>query len=49
MEKFRNCLSKSGIQVETTKGEASIGQHEINVMYSDVLDMSDKVLALKMV
>lgn len=49
MEKFRNCLSKAGIQVETSKGEASIGQHEINVKYSEVLDMSDKILALKMV
>ena len=49
MEKFRNNLSKAGIVVETSKGEASIGQHEINVMYSEVLDMSDKILALKMV
>ena len=49
MEKFRNCLTKSGIVVETSKGEASIGQHEINVSYCEVVEMSDKVLALKMV
>ena len=49
MEKFRTCLSKSGIVVESSKGEASIGQHEINIKYSEVLDMSDKILALKMV
>jgi glutamine synthetase len=29
-------------QVETTKGEAGIGQHELNVTYSDILTMSDR-------
>ena len=47
--KFRDCLNKSGIPVETSKGEASIGQHEINVTWSEVMEMSDRVLALKLV
>lgn len=48
-EKFRTKLRDSGVTVETTKGEASIGQHEINVAFSDAINMSDIVLVLKSV
>lgn len=46
---FRKKLKESGLEVETTKGEASIGQHEINFAYDDSLAMSDSVLVLKSV
>jgi glutamine synthetase len=49
VEKFRVKLRDSGVPVETTKGEASIGQHEINVAFNDVVPMSDSVLVLKSV
>lgn len=46
-EKFRVKLNESGARVECNKGEAAIGQHEINILYEDVLTMSDTVLTLK--
>ena len=38
----RKALKHSGVPVETTKGEAGIGQHELNIKYSDVLAISDR-------
>lgn len=38
----RRHLSKSGIEVECTKGEWGKGQHELNLKYCDVLEMSDR-------
>jgi glutamine synthetase len=38
----RRHLSKSGIEVECTKGEWGLGQHELNLKYCDVLEMSDR-------
>jgi glutamine synthetase len=48
-ERFRTKLRDSGLQIETTKGEASIGQHEINVSFDNTLEMSDSILVLKTV
>lgn len=48
-EKFRTKLRDSGIDMECMKGEASIGQHEINVGFTDALCMSDSILVLKSV
>ena len=47
MAKLRNTLSNSGIEVECTKGEWDLGQQEINVKYSDPLDMADKHVIIK--
>ena len=38
----RRCLSASGIPVEFSKGEWGPGQHELNIRYSDVLEMADR-------
>jgi glutamine synthetase len=38
MRAIRNGLHGAGIPVENSKGEASAGQEEINVRYSDALD-----------
>jgi glutamine synthetase len=37
----RRHLKQSGIVVECSKGEWGLGQHEVNVGYSDVLEMAD--------
>jgi len=44
---FRAHLRDSGVPVETNKGEAGLGQGELNVRYSDVLQMSDRHLVYK--
>ena len=38
----RRTLKASGIPVENSKGEAAVGQHELNVRYADVLTMADR-------
>lgn len=44
---LRRELSRSGIPVESTKGEAGRGQHEINVRYTDALTMADRHAVIK--
>jgi len=46
-EKYRTVLKDSGIEMETTKGESSAGQHEINMKYSTALKQADNALVLK--
>ena len=41
MRPLRNQLYAAGIPVECTKGEAEAGQAELNIRYSDALDMAD--------
>lgn len=43
----RRHLRDSGIPVENTKGEAGIGQHELNVRYADMLTMADRHVVFK--
>jgi len=43
----RRALRDSEIPVENTKGEAAIGQHELNIGYCDVGDMADRHTILK--
>ena len=38
----RRHLTASGIPVENSKGEFGLGQHELNVEYTDVLTMADR-------
>jgi glutamine synthetase len=40
--RVRRHLKNSGVPVETSKGEWGLGQHEMNVRYSDVLTMADR-------
>lgn len=39
---IRRHLKASGIPVETSKGEAGFGQHEVNVKYAECLEMADR-------
>jgi glutamine synthetase len=40
-------LKRSGIPVENSKGEWGLGQHEINLRYTDALAMADRHLLFK--
>jgi glutamine synthetase len=44
---LRRHLARSGVPVESTKGEAGRGQHEINVRYAEALTMADRHVVLK--
>lgn len=41
MRPLRNQLHAAGVPVECTKGEAEAGQAELNIRYSDAVDMAD--------
>jgi glutamine synthetase len=43
----RALLAASGVPVEGTKGEWGLGQHELNVRYTDALTMADRHVVLK--
>lgn len=43
----RRVLRDSQIPVETSKGEAATGQHELNVRYAEVLAMADRHVVMK--
>jgi len=43
----RRALSRSEIPVENSKGEAAIGQHELNIRYAELLDMADRHVVMK--
>ena len=45
--KARKHLHKSGIPVENSKGEWGLGQHELNVRYTEVLEMADRHVLFK--
>ena len=43
----RTALGASGIPVENSKGEWGRGQHELNIRYTDVLEMADRHTVMK--
>jgi len=47
MRAIRTGLQGAGIPVENSKGEASAGQEEINVLYADALTMADSHAIIK--
>jgi len=47
MRDLRNGLLDAGVYVECSKGEASPGQQEINVVYTDALSMADNHILIK--
>ncbi|XTP38426.1 glutamine synthetase family protein (plasmid) [Mycobacterium sp. TJFP1] len=47
IERICRGLESSGIVVETAKGEANLGQHEINLRYDEALDTADKHVLFK--
>jgi len=49
IEQMRIKLKDAGFSIESTKGEAGFGQHEINIGHEETLKMSDNAYALKLV
>jgi glutamine synthetase len=47
LRQIRNGMYGAGIRVETSKGEAWPGQHEINFRYSDAITMADNHVVYK--
>ncbi|HLS69478.1 MAG TPA: glutamine synthetase family protein [Kiloniellales bacterium] len=47
MRRLRNEIHAAGIPVESSKGEWGPGQEELNVRYSDALEMADRHVILK--
>ena len=43
----RRHLRRSGVPVETSKGEWGRGQHELNIRYAEALDMADRTIVFK--
>ena len=43
----RRHLTRSGVPVESSKGEWGLGQHEVNVRYSDILEAADRHAVFK--
>ena len=43
----RRHLKRSGIPVESSKGEWGLGQHELNIRYADALSMADRHALMK--
>jgi glutamine synthetase len=45
--RLRNLMTEARIPIEFSKGEAAPGQHEVNIHYSDVLEMADRSVLFK--
>ncbi len=44
---LRNQLNAAGVPIEFSKGEAAVGQHEINIHYGTALEAADRTVMLK--
>jgi glutamine synthetase len=42
IRRIRNSMTGAGLQVENSKGECNLGQHEINFRYGDALRIADE-------
>lgn len=47
MREIRNSLTVAGVPIENSKGEWSRGQHEVNFVYTDPLEMADRHVVFK--
>jgi glutamine synthetase len=44
---LRNLMTRAGIPIEFSKGEAAPGQHEVNIHYADALEAADRAALYK--
>ena len=44
---IRNGMDAAGVPIECSKGEAGVGQHEINLRYAEALEMADRLAIYK--
>jgi glutamine synthetase len=42
ISQIRNGMEGAGVPIESSKGEWGLGQHEINLVFSDALEMADR-------
>jgi glutamine synthetase len=47
IREIRNGMDAAGVPVEFSKGEAGYGQHEINLVYAEALEMADRAAIYK--
>ena len=47
IRQIRNGMNDAGVPVEFSKGEWGLGQHEINLLYADALEMADRHVIYK--
>jgi glutamine synthetase len=47
LRRIRNAMAGAGMQVEDSKGECNLGQHEINFHYADALTTCDRHVVFK--
>ncbi|HMJ77828.1 MAG TPA: glutamine synthetase family protein [Iamia sp.] len=47
IRQIRNGMDAAGVPVEFSKGEAGYGQHEINLVYAEALEMADRQVIYK--
>lgn len=47
LRRLRNEMTAAGITVECSKGETADGQHEVNLLYSEALEMADRHVLYK--
>ena len=47
IRQIRNGMDAAGVPVEFSKGEAGHGQHEINLVYAEALEMADRHVVYK--
>lgn len=46
-QQIRQYMTQAGIPIESSKGEAAVGQHEFNLKYTDALTAADQHIMLK--
>ncbi len=47
LRRLRNEMTEAGIPVECSKGECGNGQHEVNLVYADAMEMADRYILFK--
>ncbi len=47
IRRLRNEMSAAGVLVECSKGETADGQHEVNLLYCEAMEMADKHVLFK--
>ena len=47
LRRIRNEMSAAGIEVECSKGECGKGQHEVNLVYTEAMEMADRHMLYK--
>ncbi len=45
--RFRSLMTRAGVPIEFSKGEAGPGQHEVNIHYADALESADRAMLYK--